>query len=229
MVCCSPSGIRTEESPAGPPIRWAISRSGRDDHRHDQSRQSLSPPNTWTGCTSRRPATATSSSSRYWSLGGLDCASRWRRGLSRRDGDSEIPCDVRRVADTIRQRDARGCACCVVVVVEGPRPVGVHTSVLGTSPGQAERLGGAGPLVAGELDTLTKPETRAVVPGPVLRGGSPPTCERLWSLCCGGAAELSRKAQTASWWPSIRRWRRMRPSTTPAAACATCPWVPTRC
>jgi 6-phosphofructokinase 1 len=66
-----------------------------------------------------------------------------------------IPSDVRRVADTIRQRDARGRACFMVVVAEGPRPVGGHRSVLDTSPGQAERLEGADPMVAGELDKRT--------------------------------------------------------------------------
>jgi 6-phosphofructokinase len=76
-----------------------------------------------------------------------------------------IPSDVRRVADTIRERDARGRACSMGGVAE------------------------AGPMVvAEEPDKRTGHESRAVVLGHLLRAGSPTTCDRLLALRCGGTA-----------------------------------------
>jgi 6-phosphofructokinase len=54
--------------------------------------------------------------------------------------------------------------------------------------GQAERLGGAGARVAEEIVHLTKRDTRVVVLGHLLRGGSPTTFDRLISLRFGAAA-----------------------------------------
>ena len=55
-------------------------------------------------------------------------------------------------------------------------------------PGRVERLGGIGESVAGQLQHLTGKETRAVVLGHLLRGGSPTTFDRLIALRFGAAA-----------------------------------------
>jgi len=100
----------------------------------------------------------------------------------------EIPYDLTKVAEKIRERNARGRAFSIVVVAEGAKPIGGTTSVIGKAVGQAERLGGAGQRVADELEKLTGHETRAVVLGHLLRGGSPTTFDRLLSLRFGAAA-----------------------------------------
>ncbi len=61
-------------------------------------------------------------------------------------------------------------------------------AVVAKKVGREERLGGIGEKVAAELSALTSKETRAVVLGHLLRGGSPTTFGRLISLCFGAAA-----------------------------------------
>jgi 6-phosphofructokinase 1 len=100
----------------------------------------------------------------------------------------EIPYDLHKVAEKIRQRDAQGRQFSIVVVAEGAKPVGGTHSVVGKAVGQAERLGGAGQRIADELEKLTGHETRAVVLGHLLRGGSPTPADRLLSLRFGAAA-----------------------------------------
>jgi ATP-dependent phosphofructokinase / diphosphate-dependent phosphofructokinase len=60
--------------------------------------------------------------------------------------------------------------------------------VIETPRGAAERLGGAGERVAGELRGLTGKDTRHVVLGHLLRGGSPTSFDRLIALRFGAAA-----------------------------------------
>ena len=60
--------------------------------------------------------------------------------------------------------------------------------MVGKSVGQAERLGGIGAKVAAELERLTGKETRTVVLGHLLRGGSPTSLDRLLGLRFGAAA-----------------------------------------
>ena len=100
----------------------------------------------------------------------------------------EVPYDLHKVAAKIRDRDNHGRNFSIVVVAEGAKPVGGTHSVKGKAVGQAERLGGAGQLVADELEKLTGHETRAVVLGHLLRGGSPTPADRLLSLRFGAAA-----------------------------------------
>jgi 6-phosphofructokinase len=54
--------------------------------------------------------------------------------------------------------------------------------------GQAERLGGIGHSVGASIEALTGKETRVVVLGHLLRGGTPTTRDRLISLRLGTAA-----------------------------------------
>lgn len=100
----------------------------------------------------------------------------------------EIPYDIERVADKVRERDRMGRSFSIVVVAEGAAPKGGTASVLEREVGRAERLGGIGEKVAEELRELTNKETRLVVLGHLLRGGSPTSFDRLIALRFGAAA-----------------------------------------
>lgn len=100
----------------------------------------------------------------------------------------EIEFDLEHVAATIRQRERRGARFSIVVVAEGARPVGGGFTTLGSSIGQAERLGGIGQKVADELAERTGKESRVVVLGHLVRGGSPSSADRLLGLRFGAAA-----------------------------------------
>jgi phosphofructokinase-like protein len=100
----------------------------------------------------------------------------------------EIPYDLQFVAQTIRTRDATGAKYSVVVVAEGAAPQGGGLTVLESPEGSAERLGGVGEKVATELSSLTGKESRVVVLGHLLRGGSPTAFDRLLGLRFGAAA-----------------------------------------
>lgn len=99
----------------------------------------------------------------------------------------EIPYELATVAEHLQARaDRRGYA--IVVVAEGAAPRGGTVSVKARELGRAEQLGGVGERVAAELAALTGRETRAVVLGHLLRGGSPVAVDRLLGLNFGAAA-----------------------------------------
>jgi 6-phosphofructokinase 1 len=100
----------------------------------------------------------------------------------------EIPYDLEKVAEAVRERERRGQHYAIVVVAEGAMPRGGRESVIERRVGAADRLGGAGASVATELGRLTGKEARYVVLGHLLRGGSPTTFDRLISLRFGAAA-----------------------------------------
>jgi 6-phosphofructokinase 1 len=100
----------------------------------------------------------------------------------------EIPYELEPVAATIRQREERGAKFSIVVVAEGASPLGGTVSTIGQTIGQAERLGGVGTRIAGELAELTGKESRCVVLGHLLRGGSPTALDRILGLRFGAAA-----------------------------------------
>lgn len=100
----------------------------------------------------------------------------------------EIPYDLSKVAAKIEDRAKRGLNFSTVVVAEGAKPKDGNLSVISKEIGRAERLGGIGEKVAAELQELTGQESRAVVLGHLLRGGTPTTFDRLLSLRFGAAA-----------------------------------------
>jgi 6-phosphofructokinase 1 len=100
----------------------------------------------------------------------------------------EIPYDIGCVAGKIQQRYARGRAFAMVVVAEGARPKGGGYTVIEKKAGSAERLGGVGERVAAEIAHATGRDTRHVVLGHLLRGGTPTTFDRVVSLRFGAAA-----------------------------------------
>jgi phosphofructokinase-like protein len=100
----------------------------------------------------------------------------------------EIPYDLKKVAEKIHERDEDGRLFSIVIVSEGAKPKGGETSIISREVGRAERLGGAGEKVAAELEALTGKETRLVVLGHLLRGGTPTSFDRLIAQRFGAAA-----------------------------------------
>jgi 6-phosphofructokinase 1 len=100
----------------------------------------------------------------------------------------EIPYDIEKVAEVVRERERSGRQYTVVVVAEGAKPVGGEVSVLSKAVGQAEKLGGVGEKIAHQLEERTGKEARTVVLGHLLRGGTPTSTDRLIALRFGAAA-----------------------------------------
>jgi len=100
----------------------------------------------------------------------------------------EIPYDIGKVVAKIEERAARGRSFSIVVVAEGAKPKGGERAVVAREVGRAERLGGIGEKIAADLHELTGKETRHVVLGHLLRGGTPTTFDRLLALRFGAAA-----------------------------------------
>lgn len=100
----------------------------------------------------------------------------------------EIPYNIEKVASKIKEGGQYGRKYSIVVVAEGAKPVGGEVSVLEKEMGRAERLGGIGEIIARQLESILKKETRVVVLGHLLRGGTPTTFDRLIALRFGAAA-----------------------------------------
>jgi 6-phosphofructokinase 1 len=101
----------------------------------------------------------------------------------------EIPYDLEKVVNKIREREQGGHNFTIVVVAEGAKPLGGTVTTVGEKEiGRAERLGGIGDKVARELEARTGKETRVVVLGHLLRGGAPTSFDRLVALRFGAAA-----------------------------------------
>jgi 6-phosphofructokinase 1 len=100
----------------------------------------------------------------------------------------EIPYDVEKLAAHLCRKHQEGKPYSIVVVAEGAKPVGGEVSVRSREAGRAERLGGIGETVAAQLQRLTGKESRCVVLGHLLRGGSPTAIDRILGVTFGAAA-----------------------------------------
>jgi 6-phosphofructokinase 1 len=101
----------------------------------------------------------------------------------------EIPFDIEKVCQVIRDRESQGKRFGIVVVAEGARPAGGAPMLLEKGRvGQVERLGGIASQVAEVIAARTGKETRTLVLGHLQRGGSPTTFDRLLALRFGSAA-----------------------------------------
>ncbi|HWS24433.1 MAG TPA: ATP-dependent 6-phosphofructokinase [Anaerolineales bacterium] len=100
----------------------------------------------------------------------------------------EHPYDINKVVDKIHQREEQGKNFTIVVVAEGAMPKGGEESVISREAGREKRLGGIGEKVANDIHELSGKETRVVVLGHLLRGGSPTSFDRLTALRFGAAA-----------------------------------------
>jgi ATP-dependent phosphofructokinase / diphosphate-dependent phosphofructokinase len=101
----------------------------------------------------------------------------------------EIPFDMEKVCEKIRNREAAGRRFSIVVVAEGARPRdGAIELVERRGVGTVDRLGGIASKVARFIEHHTGKETRTLVLGHLQRGGSPTTYDRLLALRFGAAA-----------------------------------------
>ena len=101
----------------------------------------------------------------------------------------EIPYDIDKVCQKVRQRDRMGRRFSVVVVAEGAFPTGGQESIIGESmPGQARRVGGVADALARQIQERTGKECRSLVLGHLQRGGQPTGYDRLLATRFGGAA-----------------------------------------
>ena len=101
----------------------------------------------------------------------------------------EIPYDIQKVCQKIREREKRGRHFAIIVVAEGARPKGGEMSFAGDKEaGRERRLGGAAETVSREISRRTGKETRHLVLGHLQRGGGPTSFDRLIALRFGAAA-----------------------------------------
>ncbi len=104
----------------------------------------------------------------------------------------EIPYDINKAAEKIKDRERKGKRFSVVVVAEGAAPKGGEITVEGTRDNGAgvdnTKLGGVGPRVAKELEKLTGLEARNTTLGYMQRGGTPTAFDRVLSTKYGAKA-----------------------------------------
>ncbi len=101
----------------------------------------------------------------------------------------EIPYNIERVCDKIRNRDRAGRLFSIVVAAEGAYPMGGKESTMGDSlPGEARRVGGIAEMLSHEIGIRTGKECRSLVLGHLQRGGMPTGYDRLLATRFGGAA-----------------------------------------
>jgi ATP-dependent phosphofructokinase / diphosphate-dependent phosphofructokinase len=101
----------------------------------------------------------------------------------------EIPYDIDKVAEKIQKREKSGRSFSIIVAAEGATPKdGTHSVSIAATAGRQEKLGGLGQKISTELEALTGKESREVVLGHLLRGGTPTSFDRLLSLRFGAAA-----------------------------------------
>lgn len=100
----------------------------------------------------------------------------------------EIPYDLKSVLRKLHTRREQGGSFSIIVVAEGATPKGGTHVTLQHEVGHAVRLGGVGEKVAADLQALSGQDTRVVVLGHLLRGGTPTAADRLIALRFGAAA-----------------------------------------
>ncbi len=104
----------------------------------------------------------------------------------------EIPFDLEKVADKIKDRIARGKRFSLVVVAEGAMPKNGELSIKSVRDNGAgvdnTKLGGIGEKVAAQLQELTGLEARNTTLGYMQRGGTPTAYDRVLSTKYGAKA-----------------------------------------
>jgi 6-phosphofructokinase 1 len=100
----------------------------------------------------------------------------------------EIPYSVEKLAAHLKRKHQEGKPYSIVVVAEGAKPMGGKEVVKSREMGRAERLGGIGEIVTEQLQELTGKESRCVVLGHLLRGGSPTAMDRNLGVSFGAGA-----------------------------------------
>jgi phosphofructokinase-like protein len=109
----------------------------------------------------------------------------------------EIPFDVDRVCDKVRERVRRGRDFSIVVVAEGAKEKGGALRTKGAKQaGREPLLGGIAEWLGKEIERRTGKESRSLVLGHLQRGGAPTSFDRTLATRFGGkAVELLLKGQ----------------------------------
>jgi len=102
----------------------------------------------------------------------------------------EIPYDIQKVCNKVKQRHLTGRRFSMVVVAEGATPVSGDRTIQAeaSTSYQNVRLGGVGSLVSKQIEEKTGIESRVVVLGHLQRGGSPNAYDRILATRYGVAA-----------------------------------------
>jgi phosphofructokinase-like protein len=102
----------------------------------------------------------------------------------------EIPYDAGIIAAKVKERNRRGKRFSIVVVAEGAKPKGGDVVVQRIVEESTDpvRLGGVGFVVGAQIERITGIETRTVVMGHLLRGGSPTPFDRVLATRLGTKA-----------------------------------------
>jgi phosphofructokinase-like protein len=102
----------------------------------------------------------------------------------------EIPYDIAYVSEVVTQRNKKGKRFSIIVVAEGAKPKGGESVVKRIVKESLDplRLGGIGFVLGEQIERLTGLETRTVVMGHLLRGGTPTAYDRVLSTLLGNEA-----------------------------------------
>ncbi|MBU3911222.1 MAG: ATP-dependent 6-phosphofructokinase [Candidatus Omnitrophica bacterium] len=99
----------------------------------------------------------------------------------------EIPYDIKKVCQIVKERHKRGKRFSIVVISEGARPRGGKIVIKKIIKDSAEpvRLGGIGNKIADDIEAITGLETRVTVLGHLQRGGTPSPFDRMLATRLG--------------------------------------------
>jgi phosphofructokinase-like protein len=102
----------------------------------------------------------------------------------------EIPYDIHIIAEKVKDRNKNGKRFSILVVAEGAKPKGGDIVIQRIVKESSDpiRLGGIGFVVGEEIEKVTGLETRTVVMGHLLRGGSPTPFDRILATGLGTKA-----------------------------------------
>ncbi|MGB2696663.1 MAG: ATP-dependent 6-phosphofructokinase, partial [Candidatus Zixiibacteriota bacterium] len=102
----------------------------------------------------------------------------------------EIPYDINIIAEKVKERSRKGKRFSIVVIAEGARPKGGDVVIrkIVKESSQPIRLGGVGFVLGEHLERVTGLETRTVMMGHLLRGGTPTPFDRVLATRFGTRA-----------------------------------------
>ena len=102
----------------------------------------------------------------------------------------EIPYDLYIITEKVKERNRKGKRFSIVVVAEGAKPKGGDVVIQRIVKESSDpiRLGGIGFVLGEEIEKITGLETRTVVMGHLLRGGSPTPFDRILATRLGTKA-----------------------------------------
>ncbi|MFC2018314.1 6-phosphofructokinase [Chloroflexota bacterium] len=102
----------------------------------------------------------------------------------------EIPYDLDIITEKVKERSRKGRRFSIVVIAEGAKPEGgaVVIKKLVKDSGAPVRLGGVGFALGSQIESASGIDTRTVVMGHLLRGGSPTPFDRILATRLGTRA-----------------------------------------